>query len=50
MEALGNKMGIFEEEGGLNVEEKLEGGWRDCVDIDNQPKKEPRNDQPSSSV
>ena len=50
MEALNNKMGIFGEDGGSNAEDKSKGGSRDPEDTENQPKKEPRKDQPSSSV
>ena len=39
MAALSNRMGIFGEEGGSNVEDKLEAGSGDREDIDNQPKK-----------
>lgn len=44
-----NKLGIFGEEGGLNVEEKSEGGFGDQEDADNQLKKEPIKDQPTLS-
>jgi len=50
MAALSNNLGIFGEEGGLNVEEKSEGASGDWEDVDNQPKKEPRKDQPNLSV
>jgi len=43
-------LGILGEEGGSNAEENSEGGLGDWEDADNQPKKEPKKDQPSSSV
>jgi len=43
-------LGIFGEEGGSNAEEKSEAGLGDREDADNQSKKEPEKDQPSSSV
>jgi len=49
-ESLRNMMGIFGEEGGSDVEKKLEGGSGDQEDANNQSKKEPKKDQPSSSV
>lgn len=50
MTALSNKLGIFEEDGASNVEDKSEGGLGNREDTENQPKKESRKDQPSSSV
>eukprot|EP00253_Pinus_taeda_P034565 PITA_34565 len=49
MAALSNKLGIFGEEGGSNAEDKSEGGSEDREDVDDQSKKEPGKDQPSSS-
>ena len=45
-----NKLRIFGEDGGLNAKEKLDGGSRDREDTENQPKKEPKKYQLSSSV
>ena len=50
MVALSNKLWIFGEDEGSSAEEKLEGGSRDQEDTENQLMKEPRKDQPSSSV
>ena len=50
METLNSKLGIFGEEGDLNVEEKSEGGSGDREDTENQPKKEPKKYQPILSV
>lgn len=50
MGALSNKVGIFGEEWGSTAGDNLEGGSRDWDEMDNQPKKKPRKDQPSSSV
>jgi len=50
MVTLRNNLGIFGEDGGSNVEDKSEGGSRDREEIENQPKKEPEKNQPSSSV
>lgn len=50
MAYLRNKLEIFGEDGGSNVEEKSEGGSGDQDDTENQPKKELRKYQPSSSV
>ena len=50
MAALRNKLWIFREEGGSNAKDKSKGGSGDREDTDNQPKKEPGKDQPSSSV
>ena len=50
MAALRNKLGIFGEDGGLNVEEKSKWGSRNWEDIENQSKKEHIKYQHSSSV
>ena len=48
--ALRNKLGIYGEDWGSNVEVRSEGGLADQEDIENRPKKEPRKDQPSLSA
>lgn len=50
MEILSNNIGIFGEDGGSKVEEKLEGGSGDWEEIENQLKKERIKYKPSSSV
>ena len=50
MVALRNKLGTFAECVGSNVEYKSKGESRDREEIENQLKKEPRKDQPSSST
>jgi hypothetical protein len=50
MVALRNKLGDIWRRWGFNAEDKSEGGSGDREDTENQSKKEPEKDQPSSSV